>query len=335
MKYKILGKTNYTISELGFGAWAIGGSWGEVNDYESLAALEKAIELGVNFIDTADVYGDGQSEKLVSKLVNSKKEKIFVATKFGRRSDPHTIESYNEKNLENYLDQSLENLGVDTIDLIQLHCPPTEVYYRPEVFAAMEKFRQKGKIRNYGVSVEKVEEGIKALEYPGVASVQIIFNIFRQRPREKFFELAEQNNVGIIARVPLASGLLTGKFSKDSEFSEDDHRNFNREGEAFDRGETFAGIPFETGVEVSREVEGIRKEYTSRHDLELTNAQFALKWILDHPQISCTIPGCKTPDQAQENFSANDDGYPIDLEAENQLKKLYQEKVKKHVHQKW
>ncbi len=244
MKYRELGRTGWKISEISFGAWAIGGAWGEVDDRESLAALHAALDGGVNFFDTADVYGDGRSERLLAKLRRERKEPFYIATKAGRRLPKQTPEGYNHANLTSFVERSLRNLDTDTIDLLQLHCPPTEVFYMPEVFGSLDELARAGKLRHYGVSVEKVEEGLKAIEFPGVQSVQIIFNIFRQRPADLFFAEAEKRKVGILARVPLASGLLSGKITRDRKFAKDDHRTFNRHGEAFDRGETFAGVDF-------------------------------------------------------------------------------------------
>src|SRR5450432_980947 len=249
MKYRDLGRTGWKVSEISFGAWAIGGAWGSVDDAESRAALEQAIESGVNFIDTADVYGMGRSERLIAELKRNHKEEIVVATKAGRRLSPHTAEGYNEKNLTGFIEDSLRNLSTDCLDLVQLHCPPTDVYYRPEVFGALDRLVEAGKIRHYGVSVERVEEALKAIEYPGVQTVQIIFNCFRPRPAELFFAQAKVRQVGILARVPLASGMLTGKLSRESQFAADDHRNFNRHGEQFDMGETFSGVDYETALD--------------------------------------------------------------------------------------
>jgi aryl-alcohol dehydrogenase-like predicted oxidoreductase len=254
VNYRVFGRCGWAVSEVGFGAWAIGGSWGKVDEEDAVAALHRAIDCGVNFIDTADVYGDGKSERLIARVLKDRKERVFVATKAGRRLSPHTADGYTEENLTKFVERSLKNLEVETIDLLQLHCPPTEVYYRPEVFAALDKLVAQGKIRYYGVSVEKVEEGLKAIEYPGVRSVQIIFNIFRQRPAELFFARCREKRVAIIARVPLASGLLAGKITKDTVFPPDDHRNFNRYGQAFDRGETFAGVDFEKGLQAVEEL---------------------------------------------------------------------------------
>src|SRR5437016_7208268 len=242
MKYRELGRTGWKVSEIGFGSWAIGGAWGDVDDRESLAALHRALDLGVNFFDTADVYGDGRSERLLARLKRERSEEIIIATKAGRRLEPHVASGYNRENLSAFIDRSLQNLETDALDLLQLHCPPTEVYYNPQLFEALDDFVKQGKIRYYGVSVEKVEEALKAIEFPNVQSVQIIFNIFRQRPAELFFAEARKRKVGIIARVPLASGLLSGKMSHANKFAKDDHRNFNRHGQVFDRGETFSGV---------------------------------------------------------------------------------------------
>lgn len=327
MKYRTLGKTGFQVSEVSFGGWAIGGAWGDVSDSESMAALHKAVDLGVNFIDTADGYGDGRSERLIGKLKKERSEQLMVATKAGRRLDPHVADGYNAKNITAFVEESLKNLQLDVLDLLQLHCPPTEVYYRPEVFEALDDLVKQGKIRNYGVSVEKVEEAMKAIEYPNVATVQIIFNMFRQRPMERFFALAKEKNVGILARVPLASGLLTGKMSKESQFAPDDHRNFNREGAAFDRGETFAGVPFEQGLLA---VEKLKALVPAGHSL----AQLALRWILMFPEVSCCIPGAKRPVQAEMNVAAAD--MPkLSQDVMNQIEAIYNEYIKAEVHHIW
>jgi aryl-alcohol dehydrogenase-like predicted oxidoreductase len=298
MQYRELGRTGYRVSTVSFGAWAIGGTWGPVEDSESLAALHAAVEAGVNFFDTADVYGDGRSERLLAQL-RKDHDGIIVATKAGRRLDPHTADGYNRENLTAFVDRSLRNLDMEALDLLQLHCPPWEVYYRPEVFGVLDDLVQAGKIRYYGVSVEKVEEALKAIEYPEVQTVQIIFNMFRLRPSELFFEQALKRRVGILARVPLASGMLTGKMKPDSRFDADDHRKFNREGEAFDRGETFSGVKYNTGLQAVEELKQLCPP-------EMSMVQFALRWILMHEAVSCAIPGAKTPTQAQQNAAAAD-----------------------------
>ncbi|MFW5783699.1 MAG: aldo/keto reductase [Spirochaetota bacterium] len=327
MNYRRFGKTGWDVSEIGFGAWAIGGAWGNVDKSDAVAALNTAIDEGVNFIDTADVYGDGRSEQIIAEVLKGRSEHVYVATKAGRRLDPHTADGYNRENLTAFVDRSLKNLGVDSLDLVQLHCPPTEVYYRPEVFQVMDDFVAAGKIRYYGVSVEKVEEAIKAIEYPNVASVQIIFNMFRRRPADLFFKLAKERNIAILARVPLASGLLTGKMTRESTFPADDHRNFNREGQAFDRGETFAGVDFETGLQA---VEELRKLKPA----EATMAQFALRWILEFDAVTLAIPGAKNPDQATANAAASKMA-SLDGGTLQAVRTLYEERIKPQVHQRW
>jgi len=327
MEYRELGRTGWKVSALSFGAWAIGGSWGKVDDDESFAALNCAVDMGVNFIDTADVYGDGRSERLVARLLKERKEPILVATKAGRRLEPHIASGYNRKNLTAFVEQSLVNLETETIDLLQLHCPPIEVYYMPETFGILDDLVQQGKLRYYGVSVEKVEEALKAIEYPNVQTVQIIFNIFRQRPRDMFFAEAKRKKVGILARVPLASGLLTGKITQQSTFAPDDHRNFNRQGESFDRGETFAGVPFDVGLQAVEELRSILPTGMSM-------AQFALRWILMFDAVSCAIPGAKRPDQVRDNFAAVDLP-PIDPAVMNQVNEIYHRLVRPLVHHYW
>ncbi|HEY5232994.1 MAG TPA: aldo/keto reductase, partial [Verrucomicrobiae bacterium] len=260
MNYRTLGRTGWKVSEISFGAWAIGGSWGDVDDKDSLAALHAALDGGVNFFDTADVYGDGRSERLMAKLKKERKENFYIATKAGRRLPKQIPEGYNRGNLTSFIERSLRNLDTDAIDLLQLHCPPTEVYYMPEVFGILDDLVKAGKLRHYGVSVEKIEEALKAIEFPNVQSVQIIFNIFRQRPAELFFKEALRRKVGILARVPLASGMLSGKITRESKFAKDDHRTFNRQGEAFDRGETFSGVDFETGLRAVEELKLLAPE---------------------------------------------------------------------------
>jgi aryl-alcohol dehydrogenase-like predicted oxidoreductase len=326
MQYRELGRTGFKVSAVSFGSWAIGGTWGPVKDNESLEALHKSVELGVNFFDTADVYGDGHSERLLAQLRREHSD-IYIATKAGRRLNPHTAGGYNRENLNAFIERSLKNLNTDTIDLLQLHCPPTEVYYMPEVFGIMDDFVKDGKIRYYGVSVEKVEEALKAIEYPNVQSVQIIFNMFRHRPSELLFEQAKKRKVGILARVPLASGMLTGKFNQDSTFASDDHRSFNRKGEAFDRGETFSGVDYNTGLQVVEEL----KEICPR-GMSLT--QFALRWILMFDAVTCTIPGAKRPSQAEENFSVADLP-PLSKETMQKVKNIYERQIREMVHQYW
>jgi aryl-alcohol dehydrogenase-like predicted oxidoreductase len=327
MKYRELGRTGWKVSEISFGAWAIGGSWGDVSDTDSLAALHAALDGGVNFFDTADVYGDGRSERLMAKLKQERKETFFTATKAGRRLDPHTAAGYNHQNLTAFVERSLKNLNTDAIDLLQLHCPPTEVYYMPEVFGSLDELVRAGKLRHYGVSVEKVEEALKAIEFSNVQSVQIIFNIFRQRPADLFFTEAQKKKVGILARVPLASGLLSGKITRDSQFAKDDHRNFNRHGEAFDRGETFSGVDFETGLNAVEELKSFVPEGA-------TLAQLALRWILEFPAVTCSIPGAKRPAQVAENIAASDLP-PLSKAALKKIGALYTGQIKPLVHHHW
>ncbi|HKX31630.1 MAG TPA: aldo/keto reductase [Blastocatellia bacterium] len=305
----------------------MGGTWGPVDEQESLAALHRAIDLGVNFIDTADVYGDGLSERLVGRLKRERSEEILIATKAGRRLEPHVADGYTAANLTSFVERSLRNLGVETIDLLQIHCPPTEVYYRPEVFGALDELTRQGKIRYYGVSVEKVEEALKAIEYPNVQSVQIIFNLFRQRPSELFFREAQRRKVGILARLPLSSGMLTGKFTRTSQFDSGDHRSFNREGAAFDKGETFSGIDYETGLNV---VEELRRIVPAGMSL----SQFALRWILMFDAVTSAIPGAKRIAQVEENLAAAALP-PLDEPTRAAIEDLYQRFIKSLVHHRW
>jgi aryl-alcohol dehydrogenase-like predicted oxidoreductase len=326
MRYRILGKTGYRVSEVGFGAWAIGGSWGSQDDEQSLDALRAAVDSGVNFIDTADVYGDGHSERLIGRLRSERREPLVVATKMGRRA-PLDLSEYTLRNFREWASRSRENLGMERLDLVQLHCLPTESYYRPEIFEALDQLVEDGLIAQYGVSVEKVEEGLKAIEYPNVASVQIIYNIFRQRPAELFFREARRRNVGVIVRVPLASGLLTGKLNRESRFAQDDHRNFNRRGEQFDVGETFAGVDYETGLGVVEELKRLVPEGT-------TMTQFALRWVLMQEAVSTVIPGARTPAQATQNAAAADLA-PLPEGTMARTSELYGAQVAPLVHHRW
>jgi aryl-alcohol dehydrogenase-like predicted oxidoreductase len=328
MRNHAFGRTSFTVSEIGFGAWQIGGSWGNVSEADGSKALEAALDAGVTFIDTADVYGDGRSEKIIAGVLKSRGgDRPMVATKAGRRLSPHVTEGYTKANLEGFIDRSLKNLEIDSLDLVQLHCPPTEVLYRPEVFGALDDLRKAGKIRNYGVSVEKVEEALKAIEYPDVTSIQIIYNIFRQRPADLFFRQARQKNVAVIVRVPLASGLLSGKISRDTAFAKDDHRNFNRHGDAFDVGETFAGVPFEVGLEA---VEEVRKLVPAGASM----AAFALKWILMNEAITVVIPGARNEAQAKGNAAAAELA-ALSADVMTATKEIYARLVAPHVHQRW
>jgi aryl-alcohol dehydrogenase-like predicted oxidoreductase len=328
MNYRILGKTGFNISEISLGTWQVGGKWGDDFDHQNASKiLHASVEAGINFIDTADVYGNGESEKAVGKFIKSRAERIYVATKCGRQLNPHTSEAYQPKVLRKFVEDSLMNMGLETLDLIQLHCPPTEVYYRPEIFEMFDRLKEEGKILNLGISVEKVEEALKGIEYENVTTVQIIYNMFRQRPHELFFEQAQKKNIGVIVRVPLASGLLTGKFSKNSTFTAGDHRNFNRNGEAFDKGETFSGIDYETGLQA---VEALKSIFSNQENLALV----ALKWILMQSAVSTIIPGASNPKQATDNLEAlqisnlNEEQYKAVAE-------VYERFVKKGVHQLW
>jgi aryl-alcohol dehydrogenase-like predicted oxidoreductase len=313
---------------MGFGAWGIGGdAWGQTDDSEAIAALHKAIDLGVNFIDTADVYGDGHSEQLIAKVRKQRREPLYIATKAGRRLSPHTAEGYNRQNLTAFVERSLRNLETEALDLLQLHCPPTPVYDNPEVFAALDDLVQQGKIRYYGVSVEKVDEALKAITYPNVQSVQIIFNMFRLKPAQQFFAAAKAKQVGIIVRVPLASGLLTGKFGPHSQFSASDHRNYNRHGESFDKGETFSGVDYDTGLQA---VEALRPLVPPG----MTMAEFALRWILMFPEVTTVIAGAKNPAQAEDNSQAALLP-PLDPAKMQQVEAIYDKYIKAQVQNLW
>jgi len=328
MLTRTFGRAGWQVAGVGFGAWAIGGTWGEVSEADARAAVHAALDEGVNFIDTADVYGDGRSEKIIREVLRERGgERPLVATKAGRRLDPHVAEGYTKANLTGFVERSLGNLGVEVLDLVQLHCPPTPVYYMPEVFGALDDLKAEGKIRHYGVSVEKVEEALKAIEFPGVVSVQIIYNMFRQRPEELFFPRAKARGVGVIARVPLASGLLTGKMSRESTFAADDHRAFNREGQAFDKGETFSGVPYDVALDA---VEALRAVLPG----DLPMAQVALRWILMEEAVSVVIPGAKNPGQARSNAAAGRLP-PLDEGVMEAVRDVYRTRIAPHVHQVW
>ena len=328
MKYRKLGKTNFEISEISLGTWQVGGKWGDdFNHKTAETILNTAVDSGINFIDTADVYGGGESEKAVGKFVKTRSERIYVATKCGRQLNPHTNEAYKPAVLRKFVEDSLKNMGLETLDLIQLHCPPTEVYYRPEIFELFDRLKDEGKILNLGISVEKVEEALKGIEFENVTSVQIIFNMFRQRPAELFFEQAQKKNVGIIVRVPLASGLLIGKFSKQSTFTEGDHRNFNRNGEIFDKGETFSGIDYETGLAAVEELKAI---FPQNDNL----APIALRWILQHEAVSTIIPGASRAEQVSANLAALNFSN-LSNEQLAKINAVYSQYIKKTVHQLW
>ncbi len=326
MNRRRLGKTDLRVSEIGFGAWGIGADWGAVDDRQSLAALHAAVDAGVTFFDTADVYGDGRSERLIGRLLRERSEHLVVATKFGRRA-PLDSSNYTAQNFHAWLERSRENLGVETVDLVQLHCLPWDTYYTPSVFEACAGLVEEGLVRAYGVSVEKVEEALKAIQYPGVATIQIIFNAFRQRPAELFFRQALELDVGVIARVPLASGLLAGTFDRHTHFATDDHRAYNRGGESFDVGETFSGVEFESGLEA---VEELRPLVPAGATL----AQLALRWILDFDAVSTVIPGAKTPEQARANAAAAELS-PLGEETHAAIADVYRRRIAPQVHQRW
>lgn len=318
MKKRLLGKTGFEVSEIGTGTWQVGGKWGSVFNHRNAdAILNSAIDNGVNFIDTADVYSDGESEKAVGRLVRFRNERIYVATKCGRKFSPHIDKAYQPRELRKFVEDSLKNMGLETLDLIQLHCPPTETYSRPEIFGLFDTLKKEGKILNLGVSVEKIDEALKAIKYENVTTVQIIFNMLRQRPAEHFFAEAARKNIGIIARVPLASGLLTGKLSPSTTFGKDDHRTFNRNGEVFDKGETFSGVDYLKGLTA---VEEIKKFFPQHTNL----SAIALKWILMFPEISCVIPGASGPGQVQSNIRASE--LPgLSSEQMDNIKRIYEQ----------
>jgi aryl-alcohol dehydrogenase-like predicted oxidoreductase len=327
MQYRELGRTGWQVSTISFGAWAIGGTWGQVNDDESMAALHRALDLGVNFIDTADVYGDGHSERLIARLRKERSEPFYVATKAGRRLSPHVAEGYDRANLTAFVERSLRNLGTEAIDLLQLHCPPTPVFYMPEVFEVLDDLVRAGKVRHYGVSVEKVEEALKAIEFTNVQSVQIVYNIFRQRPAELLFRETLARRVGILARLPLSSGLLSGHLKPTTQFSADDHRSFNRDGASFDKGETFSGLDYDSGLQA---VEALRPLVPPGQTL----AQFALRWILLQQAVTCAIPGGRRPAQVEENMRAADLPALPDSTV-RAIQAVYERHAKPQVHHRW
>jgi aryl-alcohol dehydrogenase-like predicted oxidoreductase len=327
MKYRTLGKTGYKISEIGYGSWSLGADWGDVSEEQAFDTLKAVLDSHINFIDTADVYGDGRSEKLIAAFKKKTKKDFYIVTKLGRRLKPFTAEGFTKKNIFSFVERSLKNLNTHCLDLIQLHCPPTQVYYMPEVFKILDELVQQKMIRHYGVSVEKVEEALKAIEYSDVATVQIIFNMFRQRPMELFFKEATKKNIGIIVRVPLASGLLTGKMDAKTEFAKNDHRQFNRHGEAFDVGETFAGVDFEKGLSAVEKLKAIKPS-------QYAMSQFAIKWILMQKAVSTVIAGGKSSLQVQENVKAT--ALPsLSPKIMKKIETVYDNDIKQQVHQRW
>ncbi|HET8851022.1 MAG TPA: aldo/keto reductase [Ktedonobacteraceae bacterium] len=328
MEYREFGRTGWKISTIGFGAWGIGGdAWGTTDDEVSRASLHKAIDLGVNFIDTADVYGDGHSEQLIAQVRKTRSEQLIVATKAGRRLNPHVASGYNRQNLTSFVERSLHNLETEALDLLQLHSAPSEVYDMPEVFGILDDLVQQGKVRFYGVSVERVDEALKAITYANVQSVQIIFNMFRLKPSEQFFAAARERRVGILARVPLASGMLTGKFRPETQFALNDHRNYNRHGEAFDQGETFSGVDYETGLQAVEELRKLAPEGT-------TMAQFALRWILMFPEVTSAIAGAKNTQQVEDNVRAASLA-ALSNETMRRVREVYDTFIRSQVHHRW
>lgn len=328
MDKRTLGKTGFSISEIALGTWQVGGRWGSHFDERNAESiLNEAIDAGINFIDTADVYGNGMSEKVVGKVVRSRQERVFVATKCGRRLSPHNNQSYTPEALRGFVEESLANSGLEALDLIQLHCPPSEVYDRPEIFGLFDRLKEEGKILHMGVSVEKVEEALKAITYPNVTTVQIIFNMFRHKPAEQFFTRAAEAQVGIIVRVPLASGMLTGLYSKDTTFQRADHRHFNRHGAMFDKGETFSGVDYETGIDA---VEALKELFPGRENL----APVALKWVLMFPEVSCVIPGASRPEQLHSNLRALEEPPFTEAQMEG-VRRVYHTRIKPLVHHLW
>jgi len=328
MQYRQLGRTDMKVSAISFGAWAIGGSWGAADDTESLQALNRAVELGVNFIDTADVYGDGRSERLIGQLRNDHPgDTIYVATKAGRRLPKQAPEGYTRANLSAWVERSLKNLGSEALDLLQLHTPPSAVYDMPEVFGILDALVAAGKIRYYGVSVETVDQARRAAQHPNLQTVQIIFNMFRLKPAEEFFPLAQEKQIGVLARVPLASGLLTGKLTAQSTFAADDHRSFNRQGQYFDKGETFSGVPYDDGLAAVERLRPIQPA-------GLSLAQFALRWILMFPAVSCAIPGARTASQEEQNAAAADLP-PLSDEAMRAVRAVYDQSIRAAVQGMW
>ena len=327
MKYRKFGSLDWKISEIGLGCWQIGADWGNVSEDNASEVLKSSFENGVNFFDTADVYGDGRSEKLIGKFIKSISDRVYVATKAGRRINPHVASGYFDKSqMESFVDRSLYNLNIETIDLLQMHCPPTEVYSSSHTFEMLDYLIGKGKIQNYGFSVETIDQALECIKRPNTKSVQVIFNIFRQKPAEKLFEIAKEKKVAIIVRVPLASGLLTGKFNKDSFFAPDDHRNYNIKGEAFDIGETFSGVNFDKALEAVNELKNILPA-------GITLSQLSLKWILMHDAVSVVIPGAKNKDHVDLNTSSSELKEVSSLM--NEINSIYTNYFFNDVHHRW
>lgn len=327
MQYKPLGRTGFDVSTISFGAWAIGGTWGSLDDDEAMRCLHRALDLGVNFFDTADVYGDGHSERLLARLRRERSEPFWVATKVGRRLNPHVPAGFTRENLTAFVERCLKNLEVSALDLVQIHCPPTDVYYMPEVFGVFDDLVKAGKVRNYGASVERVEEGLKAIEYPELKTLQVIFNVLRQRPAELLFPRAAERKVGILARLPLSSGMLTGKMNRATRFHPEDHRAFNREGAAFDKGETFSGFDYERGLQVVEKLRALLPP-------GMTLPELALRYIASFPAVTCSIPGARRVEQVEQNVAAGSKG-PLDGALLAALARVYESDVKAFVHHRW
>jgi aryl-alcohol dehydrogenase-like predicted oxidoreductase len=327
MQYKPLGRTGFDVSTISFGAWAIGGTWGTLDDDEAMRCLHRALDLGVNFFDTADVYGDGHSERLLARLRRERSEPFWVATKVGRRLNPHVPAGFTRGNLTAFVERCLKNLEVSALDLVQIHCPPTDVYYMPEVFGVFDDLVKAGKVRHYGASVERVEEGLKAIEYPELKTLQVIFNVLRQRPAELLFPRAAERKVGILARLPLSSGMLTGKMTRATRFHPEDHRAFNREGAAFDKGETFSGFDYERGLQVVEKLRGLLAP-------GMTLPELALRYIASFPAVTCSIPGARRVEQVEQNVAAGTKG-PLDSALLSALARVYESDVKPFVHHRW
>jgi aryl-alcohol dehydrogenase-like predicted oxidoreductase len=327
MEQRPLGRTGADVSVIGLGTWQLGGDWGNVDEDTAREVLDAALDAGVTLLDTADVYGGGRSEERIRKVLAPRADRPFVATKAGRQANPHTAEQYSPQNLRGWIDQSRRNLGVETLDLVQLHCPPTEVYSDQRVYDALDSFVDDGSIAAYGVSVETVAEGLTALEHPGVATIQVILNIFRRKPLEELLPAAARAGVGILARVPLASGLLTGKYDQSTTFPPDDHRNFNRQGEAFDVGETFSGVPYDVGLAAAREVAEIAGD-------AVPTAAFALRWVIDQPGVTTVIPGARNVTQVRGNVAAATLA-PLSDSQLSDLERVYDERIRAHVHDRW
>jgi aryl-alcohol dehydrogenase-like predicted oxidoreductase len=326
MEQRSLGRTGADVSVIGLGTWQLGGDWGDVDDDAAADVLDAALDAGVTLLDTADVYGDGRSEVRIRQALAPRADRPFVATKAGRRADPFTAEQYTPENLRAWVDRSRRNLGVETLDLVQLHCPPPATYEDDRVYDTLDTLVAEEAIAAYGVSVETVAEGLRAIQRPGVQSLQVILNVFRRKPLEELLPAAQRAGVGILARVPLASGLLTGKYDESTTFPADDHRNFNRHGESFDVGETFAGVPFEVGVAAAREVAEISGDTAT--------AAFALRWVIDQPGVTTVIPGARNVEQVRGNVAAASLAPLTDAQLAD-LERVYDERIRAHVHDRW